>query len=70
VLLTLSSQLAQLAGLNVNQRAVATALDTAFNASGAISGGLGQIFVGNIPQNLTQASGETATGSSKPPSRR
>jgi uncharacterized protein with beta-barrel porin domain len=63
VLLTLSSQLAQLAGLNVNRRAVATALDTAFNASGAISGGLGQIFVGNIPQNLTQASGETATGS-------
>jgi uncharacterized protein with beta-barrel porin domain len=62
VLLTLSSQLAQQAGLNVNQRAVAAALDTAFNANGN-SGGLGRIFAGNIPQNLTEASGETATGS-------
>ncbi|MEA2812654.1 MAG: hypothetical protein QOI93_351, partial [Rhodospirillaceae bacterium] len=34
MLLTLSSQLGQVAGLNTNQHAVATALDTAFNAGG------------------------------------
>jgi uncharacterized protein with beta-barrel porin domain len=63
VLLMLSSQLAQLAGLNTNQRAVAGALDTAFNAPGGQTGAFGLIFAGTIPQNLTQASGETATGS-------
>ena len=62
VLLTLTSQLAQTAGLNQNQRAVATSLDTVFNA-GNSTGGLGAIFAGNVAQNLTQASGETATGS-------
>jgi uncharacterized protein with beta-barrel porin domain len=62
VLLTLSSQLGQVAGLNTNQRAVATALDAAFNAVGQ-TGALGAIFAGNIKQNLTQASGEVATGS-------
>ncbi|MEA2917276.1 MAG: hypothetical protein QOJ15_9357 [Bradyrhizobium sp.] len=62
VLLTLSSQLGQVAGLNTNQHAVATALDTAFNAGGN-SGALGGIFLGNVAQNLTQASGETTTGS-------
>ena len=62
VLLTLTSQLAQTAGLNQNQRAVATSLDTVFNA-GNSTGGLGAIFTGNVAQNLTQASGETATGS-------
>jgi uncharacterized protein with beta-barrel porin domain len=62
VLLTLSSQLGQTPGLNTNQHNVATALDTAFNGGGN-SGGLGAIFAGNIPQNLTQASGELATGS-------
>jgi autotransporter-associated beta strand protein len=62
VLLTLTSQLGQITGLNINQRAVATALDTAFNA-GASNGALGSIFRGDVPQNLTQASGEVATGS-------
>lgn len=61
VLLTLISGLGQITGLNQNQRAVATALDTAFNA-GAQTGGLGAIFNGNVAQNLTQASGELATG--------
>jgi uncharacterized protein with beta-barrel porin domain len=62
VSLTLVSALGQLQGLNVNQRNVANALDLGFNTSGS-SGGLGAIFNGNIPQNLTQVSGETATGS-------
>ncbi len=48
--------------LNVNQHAVATALDAAFNAAGS-PGALGAIFNGSIPQNLTQASGELGTGS-------
>ncbi|MDP3075609.1 autotransporter domain-containing protein [Bradyrhizobium sp.] len=61
VLLTLISGLGQITGLNQNQRAVGTALDTAFNA-GAQTGGLGAIFNGNVAQNLTQASGELATG--------
>ena len=60
--LTLSSALGQLLGLNVNQRNVANALDGAFNAGG-ISGALGTIFKGNVPQNLTQVSGELGTGS-------
>ena len=59
--LTLSSALAQLPGLNVNQHNVANALDFAFNTTGSTNG-LGAIFNGNIPQNLTQASGELATG--------
>jgi autotransporter-associated beta strand protein len=60
--LTLVSALGQLPGLNVNQRNVANVLDLGFNTSGS-SGGLGAIFNGNIPPNLTQVSGETATGS-------
>jgi autotransporter-associated beta strand protein len=59
--LTLLSALGQLPGLNVNQHNVATALDFGFNTTGN-SGGLGAIFNGNIPLNLTQASGEIATG--------
>jgi autotransporter-associated beta strand protein len=62
VLLDLNSSLGQLPGLNANQHNVAVALDTVFNTVGN-SGGLGAIFTGNIPQNLTQVSGETATGS-------
>jgi uncharacterized protein with beta-barrel porin domain len=62
VTLNLTSSLGQLAGLNANQRAVGAGLDAAFNAQGS-SARLGAIFSGNIPQNLTQASGETATGS-------
>jgi uncharacterized protein with beta-barrel porin domain len=61
VLLTLTSQLSQTPGLNANQRAVANVLDTAFNASGN-SGALGAVFAGDVPRNLTQASGETGTG--------
>jgi uncharacterized protein with beta-barrel porin domain len=61
VQLNLASGLGQLPGLNVNQHNVAAALDSVFNASGN-TGGLGAIFVGNIAQNLTQVSGETATG--------
>jgi autotransporter-associated beta strand protein len=60
--LTLMSALGQLPGLNVNQRNVAKALDFGFNTTGN-SGSLGGIFNGNIPLNLTQASGEVATGS-------
>jgi uncharacterized protein with beta-barrel porin domain len=60
VLLNLTSALGQIVGLNNNQRAVGAALDTAFNASGN-SSALGAIFSGNVPQNLTQASGELAT---------
>jgi uncharacterized protein with beta-barrel porin domain len=63
VLLSLTSALGHIAGLNTNQRTVGTALDTAFNAQGSNAGGLGAIFAGNVPQNLTQASGELATGS-------
>jgi hypothetical protein len=63
VQLTLTSALGQLNGLNTNQRAVATALDAAFNVPGGQTGALGGIFAGNIAQNLTQVSGETATGS-------
>jgi uncharacterized protein with beta-barrel porin domain len=63
VLLNLTSALGQIAGLNTNQRAVGTVLDTVFNAQGSTAGGLGVIFAGNVPQNLTQASGELATDS-------
>jgi uncharacterized protein with beta-barrel porin domain len=49
-----------LSGLNVNQRNVGNALDTAFNALGG-PGSLGAIFNGNIPANLSQVAGETAT---------
>ncbi|WP_426615974.1 autotransporter outer membrane beta-barrel domain-containing protein [Bradyrhizobium sp. McL0616] len=63
VLLNLSSALGQIPGLNINQRAAANGLDAGFNARGNGSGPLGAIFAGNVPQNLTQASGELASGS-------
>jgi autotransporter-associated beta strand protein len=59
--LTLLSALGQLPGLNANQHNVANVLDFGFNTTGS-SGPLGAIFNGNILQNLTQASGELATG--------
>lgn len=62
VTLNLTSGLGQIAGLNANQRAVGAGLDAAFNAQGSNSGPLGAIFSGNIAQNLTQASGDAATG--------
>lgn len=63
VTLNMSSSLGQIAGLNANQKALAGMLDGAFNAPGASTGPLGAIFSGNVQQNLTQAAGETATGS-------
>jgi uncharacterized protein with beta-barrel porin domain len=63
VLLNLMSGLGQLPGETVNQRAVGSALDAAFNAAGGVSGPLSAIFTGNIVQNLAQVSGEVATGS-------
>jgi len=63
VLLNLTSGLGQIPGENANQRAGGTALDNAFNAAGGVNGPLGAIFSGNVPQNLTQAAGEVATGS-------
>lgn len=59
--LTLVSALGRVTGLNVNQRNVGNALDAAFNTIGN-SGNLGGIFSGNVPFNLSQVSGETATG--------
>jgi uncharacterized protein with beta-barrel porin domain len=69
VLLTLSSQLAQLTGLNTNQRAVAGALDTAFNAPGGQTGAFGLIFARTIPQNLTQGRDAYAAVYRKAPTR-
>ena len=63
VQLSLASGLGQISGLNANQRAVGGAVDTAFNSSGAQLGGLSALYSGNVAQNLTQASGEAATGS-------
>jgi subtilase-type serine protease len=63
VTLNMSSSLGQIAGLNANQKALGSALDGAFNAPGATTGALGAIFAGNVAQNLTQAAGETSTGS-------
>lgn len=61
VTLSFASGLGQLAGLNSNQRAVGTAIDTGLNAQGTNAGPFGSVFNGNIAQNLTQISGETAT---------
>jgi uncharacterized protein with beta-barrel porin domain len=62
VLLDLTSGLGEMPGLSANQRAVGTALDTAFNTTGLRTGAIDGIFGGNINQNLTQVSGELATG--------
>lgn len=63
VQLSLASGLGQISGLNSNARNVGSAIDAAFNTSGAQLGGLSAIYTGNVAQNLSQASGETATGS-------
>jgi uncharacterized protein with beta-barrel porin domain len=63
VLLNLMSGLGRIPGGNVNQNAVGSALDTVFNAAGGVSGPFGAVFAGNVGQNLTQLSGELATGS-------
>ena len=57
--LNLDLALPQLPGLNSNQRNVANALTNSFNATGAIP----LVFASLTPAGLTQASGETATGS-------
>jgi uncharacterized protein with beta-barrel porin domain len=62
VQLNLTSALGQITGLTANQHAVASVLDAAFNVPGGQTGAFSGIFTGNIAANLTQASGETATG--------
>ena len=63
VLLNLTSAIGQLPGQTVNQHALASSLDAAFNAASGGSGPLGAIFAGNLAQNLAQATGEVATAS-------
>ena len=57
--LNLDLALSQLPGLNSNQRNVANALISSFNATG----GIPLVFGTLTPAGLTQAAGETATGS-------
>jgi subtilase-type serine protease len=57
----LQSSLGLLGGLNDNQRAVGHALDYGFNRTGT-TGALNAMFLGDIGQNLTQATGQVATG--------
>jgi autotransporter-associated beta strand protein len=57
--LNLSLALSQLPGLNGNQKNVANALSNFFNSTG----GIPTVFATLSPAGLTQASGETATGS-------
>jgi uncharacterized protein with beta-barrel porin domain len=63
VLLNLTSGLGRIPGGNLNQNAVGSALDAVFNTAGGVSGPFGAVFAGNVGQNLTQLSGEVATGS-------
>ena len=65
VFLNLSLGLGQIPGLNRNQRAVAAAIDRAFNAGGGIGGPLTALFSllpASLPAALTQLSGEVAVG--------
>jgi autotransporter-associated beta strand protein/probable HAF family extracellular repeat protein len=57
--LNLDLAVSQLPGLNGNQRNVANALTNSFNATG----GIPLVFTTLTPAGLTQAAGETATGS-------
>jgi uncharacterized protein with beta-barrel porin domain len=59
VYLDLALNFASAAGLNVNQATLANVLTGFFNSNGSIPGAFG----GLTPAGLTQASGETATGS-------
>lgn len=61
VSLNLVSSLGSIGGLNGNQRAVGSAIDTALNAGGG-NAAFGSIFNGNVGQNLTQAAGQASTG--------
>ena len=49
-------------GLNGNQQAVANAITSFFNTTG----GIPMVFGALTPNGLTQISGETATGRSRP----
>ena len=65
VVLNLSSAFTQLTGLNVNQTAVATALDRAFNGGVPVNPSFGALFglpASALPGALTQLSGEIGTG--------
>jgi outer membrane autotransporter protein len=65
VMMSLSSALSQLSGLNRNQRAVAFGLDTGLNAIGAPNSGFVTLLNlpgAALPGALTQLSGEVATG--------
>ena len=65
VVLNLSSAFTQLTGLNVNQTAVATALDKAFNGGAPVNPSFGALFglpASALPGALTQLSGEIGTG--------
>ena len=66
VYLTLSLAFEQAAGLNANQRAVASSIDRVGNANGALPAGFSALLnlpASALPGALTQLSGETATGS-------
>jgi len=63
--LTLALGLEQVAGLNANQLAAATAIDRAVNASGSLPAGLASLLnasPASLPGALSQVSGEAATG--------
>jgi autotransporter-associated beta strand protein len=64
--LTLALGLEQVAGLNANQRGVASAIDRAVNASGSAPAGFSNLLnlsPAALPGTLSQLSGEVATGS-------
>ncbi|MEA2929040.1 MAG: hypothetical protein QOG38_1468, partial [Hyphomicrobiales bacterium] len=64
VVLNLSSAFTQVAGLTINQTAVASALDKAFNGGGPVNANFGALFglsASAIPGVLTQVSGEIGT---------
>jgi len=66
VVLNLTAALGAGAGLNVNQQSVASAVSGFFNGGGTLPPGFVTLFGlsgGNLASALTQASGETATGS-------
>ena len=72
-LLTLTSALTQLSGLNINQTSVANALDKAFNswrAGTAVFAALFGLPATAVPFALTQLSGEIGTGAPTAASRR
>lgn len=65
VSIDLASAIAQIDGLNRNQRSVATVIDTVFNDGGGIGSSFPALFglpVGALVDALTQLSGEAATG--------